>query len=469
MLQNRIRLEFLGAAGGVTGSSTLLSYTRANGDSTHLLIDCGLFQGDKNDRIKNREALSYDPSSVDAVIVTHAHLDHSGLLPRLGRRYPGHVYVTQGTADLLKIMLLDSAKLQEEDAEFANRTGYSNHRPAEPLYTVEDSKKILSQLTPMPYHKWFTVSPCIKFRFVRAGHIIGSSSIELKFEDGGERFTLGFSGDVGHHRSTTLEGPESLFDCDALVLESTYGDRLQSGSNPNSELAARINEVIDSNGTLIIPSFAVGRAQEVIYRIRQLEDQRLIKPIPVVLDSPMSEEATAIYLDHAEDFKKDVQTRISKSTFFPKRFEIVKSPQQSSETCVRKGPLVVISASGMLQGGRILHHLKSRLPSPKNTVLFVGYQAEGTKGKFLLGRPTELRIHHEPIPVRAKIETIPTLSGHADQSELIEWIRSAKTLPKKIILNHGNPSAMSALQQRLKLDLGIETLTMTRPQEISLA
>jgi metallo-beta-lactamase family protein len=470
-MKDRIQLHFYGAAGEVTGSASVLSFTNRKGQLTRVLVDCGLFQGAKTDRQKNREAVSYDPETLDAVVVTHAHLDHSGLLPKLGRQYAGHIYCTPGTQDLLKVMLLDAAKLQEEDAEFANRTGYSNHKPAEPLYTIEHAKKVLKQLKPIAMLDWFTLTPEIKFRFHRTGHIVGSAAIEFAFEESNERFTIGMSGDLGHDRHTTLRGPDPLFACDALVLESTYGDRPAVGTenNVDAHLTEIINRITEDSGVLVIPSFAVGRAQELIYRIRRLEDQKLIEPIPVILDSPMSEDATVIYLEHPEEFRRDSSLSLNRKNFFPKKFEIVKNPQQSYENCERRGPLIVISASGMLQGGRVLHHLKGRLNSSKNAVLFVGYQAEGTKGHFLQSKPSELRIHHIPIPVLASIETMHGLSGHADQDELVAWVARAEKRPKKVILNHGTTHAMKSLQARIQGELGIVVATVLAPGPVKLA
>lgn len=468
-MRERVQLHFYGAAGEVTGSACVLSFTNGKGELSRILIDCGLFQGAKTDRVKNREAIAYDPEHLDAVVITHAHLDHSGLLPRLGRQFPGHVYCTSGTYDLLKIMLADAAKLQEEDAEYANRTGYSHHKPAEPLYTQADAKKIIRQLKPVTNHQWVRLTPQIQFRFHRTGHIVGSAAIEFLIEEGGEKFTLGFSGDLGHDRHLTLRGPEPLFDCDALVLESTYGDRPADPKalQVDEELVRIIQEVVESNGVLVIPSFAVGRAQELIYRIRKLEDAQKIPAVPVVLDSPMSEDATVVYLEHPEDFKADSSVSLNRKNFFPKRFEVVKSTQQSYDTTERRGPLIVISASGMLQGGRVLHHLKSRLSSSKNKVLFVGYQAEGTKGRFLQSKPEEIRIHHVPVKVLAGIETIVGLSGHADQDELIAWVRSARQLPKKVILNHGALHALQSLQSRIQNELKIEALAVLKPGPVS--
>jgi metallo-beta-lactamase family protein len=467
MIQDRVQIQFYGAAGEVTGSAAVFSYTDSAGRSTRILVDCGMFQGAKTDRIKNRDSIAYSPETLDAVILTHAHLDHSGLLPRLGRSYAGHVYASEGSADLLKVMLMDAAKLQEEDAEYANRTGYSTHKPAEPLYETADAKKILQQIKPLPYLQWFRLNDHIQFQFHRTGHIVGSSAIELRIEDQGERFIVGFSGDLGHHRSATLEGPAPLFDCDWLVLESTYGDRPNGVTDVDAKLAQFITEVTVPGGVVVIPAFAVGRAQELIYRIRMLEETGRIKPVPVILDSPMSEDATVVYLEHEEDFKKGSEFKKNKKRFFPERFEIVKNHLQSTENCARRGPLIVISASGMLQGGRVLHHLKGRLPNPKNGVLFVGYQAEGTKGRFLSTRPTEIRIHHEPIAVNARIEMIPGLSGHADQNELIEWVKTAKKRPGKVILNHGHVHAIESLKSRMERELSIEVTAILKPGQIA--
>jgi metallo-beta-lactamase family protein len=449
------QLLFLGAAGEVTGSKCLL---RTHGRK--LLIDCGLFQGEKTSREKNWAPIAEELSGLDAVILTHAHLDHSGYLPRLVRSgYRGPVYCSGGTRDLLSVMLYDSAHLQEEDAEYANRSGYSHHRPAEPLYTVRDVQQTLPLLQTLAPGLWHTIVPGVEAELARAGHIVGSSTLRFRIKAHGSEQFLTFSGDVGHDRQKTIRGPDPLRPTDVLVLESTYGDREHAREDALDRLEEVLHRAHRQRGTVVIPSFAVGRAQELLFLIRILEDQGRITPVPVILDSPMSSEATQIYLEHPEDHPPHLSFEKKTRNFFPERFELIRSGVESAEIASRKGPLVIVSASGMLQGGRVLHHLKTRLPDPKNIVLFVGYQAEGTKGWFLKNHGKKegaLRIHHQPVPVRASIEAIESLSAHGDARDLIDWIRTSPKPPRDIVLNHGSPGARDALARRIQAELGIK-------------
>ncbi len=453
-------IRFFGAAGEVTGSKAILRAHRKS-----ILIDCGLFQGEKTSKQMNWTPMPEEVSSVDAVLITHAHLDHCGYLPRLVKGgYSGPVYCSPGTRDLMKIILLDSAHLQEEDAEYANRTGYSRHKPAEPLYTVRDAERALSLVKTMPMGVWQTVVPGVEVELTRAGHIIGSSVARFRIKAAGKDSLVTFSGDLGHGRQLTILAPDPLPDTDVLVLESTYGDRLHARDLPEDALERILNQIQRSGGVLVIPSFAVGRAQEVLHLIRVLEDRGRVKPVPVVLDSPMAEDATAIYLQHPEDHPPGLDFEKKARNFFPKRFEWVRSAQESRQLSDRKGPLVILSASGMLQGGRVLHHLRTRLVDSKNVVLFVGYQAEGTKGWFLKNRGKSegaLRIFHEPVPVNAQIESIESLSAHADQKDLLTWINSAAKKPNLIILNHGSGLSANALAGRIDRELGIRTHPLT--------
>jgi metallo-beta-lactamase family protein len=450
-----VELHFLGAAGEVTGSKCVMK--------THgkrILIDCGLFQGEKSSREKNWAPTDRELEGIDAVVLTHAHLDHSGYLPRLVRGgYRGRIFCSSGTRDLLSIMLYDSAHIQEEDAEYANRSGYSHHKPAEPLYTVRDVQQTIPLVEALPFHTWHTVVPGVEVELTRAGHIIGSSTLRFRIKAHGKEQFITFSGDVGHGRQQTIAGPDPLSPTDVLILEGTYGNR----EHPPEDTLTRMEEVLTrarkQGGVVVIPSFAVGRAQEVLFLIRLLEDQGRLEPMPVLLDSPMSTEATQIYLEHPEDHPPNLSFEKKARNFFPNRFELVRSSQESIEVTSRKGPMVLISASGMLQGGRVLHHLKTRLPDPRNVVLFVGYQSEGTKGWFLKNhgkKEGSLRIHHEPVPVRASIEAIESLSAHGDARDLLTWIKSGARLPREIILNHGTPEATEAFSRKIRGELGIK-------------
>ncbi len=455
----RVGVEFFGGSGEVTGSRAVLS-----AHQKRILVDCGLFQGEKSSREKNWAAIPEALIGLDAILITHAHLDHCGFLPRmLSAGFKGPVYCSPGTRDLMRVILLDSAHLQEEDAEYANRTGYSHHKPARPLYTVEDVQKILRQVRTLPMGGWQTVVPGVEVQLTRAGHIIGSSCARFRIKAEKHDICITFSGDLGHGRQETIEAPDPLPETDILVLESTYGDRIHDAQNPLDALEAHIREVHRQQSALVIPSFAVGRAQEVLFLIRMLEDQGRIPQIPVILDSPMAEDATAIYLAHPEDHPPNISFQRKQRNFFPHHFEWSRSTQESIELTKRRGPLIILSASGMLQGGRILHHLKTRLPDPKNTVLFVGYQAEGTKGWFLKNfgkKEGTLRIHHEPCPVLAKIDSIESLSAHADSNDLVAWVGNSLKKPEQIILNHGQPAATRALARKIRDELGINAVPL---------
>ncbi len=457
--ENGISLEFFGGAGEVTGSKAVLSAHRKR-----ILVDCGLFQGEKTSREKNWAPIPEALTGLDAILITHAHLDHCGSLPRmLSVGFKGPVYCTPGTRDLMRIILLDSAHLQEEDSEYANRTGYSNHKPAKPLYTVKDAQQILRQVRTLAIGGWQTVVPGVEVQFTRAGHIIGSSVARFRIKGEKRDFHLTFSGDLGHGRQETIAPPDPLPDTECLVLESTYGDRVHEKQSALALLQENIQQISKNESTLVIPSFAVGRAQEVLFLIRMLEDQGRIPRVPVILDSPMAEDATAVYLSHPEDHPPNLGFERKQRNFFPRHFEWTRTAQESVELAKRKGPLVILSASGMLQGGRILHHLKTRLPNPENIVLFVGYQAEGTKGWFLKNhgkKEGSLRIHHEPVPVNAQIESIESLSAHADANDLVSWIRSSHKKPDQIILNHGQPDATQALAEKIKKELRIKVIPL---------
>ena len=446
-----IQLEFLGAAGGVTGSRTLI-----RADEKKFLVDCGLFQGPKAVREQNRQPLLPDGTNVDGVILTHGHLDHSGYLPRFHREgFRGPIYCSEGTADLLPLMLRDAAHLEEETARYANKTSYSNHRPALPLCTSSDVEKVLPLIKPCKRNEWLPLSENLSIRFLGAGHIIGASMVQCSItQDNGSRI-LTFSGDLGHDRCITLRGPEYLTECDALVLESTYGDRLHPRTDTLEEFSTIAKRTFARGGTLVIPAFAIGRAQEILYIIRRCEDMKLIPEVPTVLDSPMSNEATRIFFNNPEDHRDQSFFNVEspEEHFLPKQFTTSVTSDDSLMACMQDGPRIIISAAGMLNGGRILHHLKARLPNPNNTVLFCGYQAVGTKGRYLqdnAGSIESLRIHHEEIPVEAEIATISSLSAHADWADIQNWLKHMSKPPFHIILNHGDPEAMLALSGHIK-------------------
>ncbi|MBS1983235.1 MAG: MBL fold metallo-hydrolase [Bdellovibrionales bacterium] len=455
-----IQIEFLGAAGNVTGSRTLIRF-----EGKRYLVDCGLFQGSKELRARNWEPFVKDAASLEAAILTHAHLDHSGYLPRLKREgFKGKVFATHGTTDLANVLLRDAAKLQEEDAEYANRTGHSRHKPAFPLFTVKDAEAVLAQFAPQLRDEWLRIDRNLGLRFIRAGHIVGASFVQLSFGMGNESRLVTFSGDIGHSRSKVLRGPDDLAETDVLILESTYGNRKHpTDKEASADLADIASRTFARGGVLVIPAFAVGRAQELIYLLRMLEDEGRIPSVPVILDSPMSVTATEIFLRHTEDHI--YPAAFDERSFYPKQFRATQSQDESFGACMMDGPAVVISASGMLSGGRVLHHLKKRLPDEKNTVLFVGYQAEGSKGRFLLEQGKKvgsIRIHHQEVAVEAEIASIEGLSAHADADEMIAWLSHFKRPPMKVFLNHGVAESAKALEAKIRTHCGWDATALEK-------
>jgi metallo-beta-lactamase family protein len=455
-----LKLQFLGAAQTVTGSKTLISFS-----DKKFLVDCGLFQGPKEKRILNWEPFAH-AKDISGVILTHAHIDHSGYIPKLVKEgFRGPIYCSQGTEDLCKIMLCDAGHLQEEDARFANRSGYSNHKPALPLFDEADAVESLKYFKAVERDVWHELIPGVSFRLLRSGHIIGSSFIQFSVETSNGSRIVTFSGDLGNGRLQTLKPPVSILESDYLILEGTYGDRVQSKTDPGPQLAEIINRVYSRGGVLVIPAFSVGRSQEILYLIRKLEDAGKIPKHPVYLDSPMANHATDIYLNHPEDHQLvlrngELESPICTSSYFP-----VKSADESMLLCMKNGPMIVISAAGMLTGGRILHHLKHRISDSKNAVLFVGYQAEGTKGQLLQKGLADIRIHHETFSVEAEICTIDSLSAHADVDDIIAWLKGFKRPPKKILLNHGEPLALESLKNRIESELKFN-VTIPKSNEV---
>ena len=450
------QLTFLGANGTVTGSRFLL-----DAEKIKLLIDCGLFQGLKQDRLKNWEPFPIPPVEIDRVLLTHAHLDHSGYLPRFTKQgFTGKVHCTWSTFDLCKIMLRDSGHLQEEDAYWANKNKFSKHEPALPLYTVEDAENSLKYFDPVFYGQDLFVTDSLRVEFRDAGHILGSSFVDIKNTSNKRVRKILFSGDLGRPSRPILRDPVQIFEVDYLVLESTYGDRLHDPKPPEEELARVINESVKRGGSLVIPSFAVGRTQELLFCIRELEEQGKIPSLPVFVDSPMAIDTTMIFEKRKGDYNLEAKVLEleGKNILKTRQIKFCRSTEESKQLDEQKIPGIIISASGMVEGGRILHHLAHRLPHPQNTVLFIGFQAAGTRGRTIVeGKPT-VKIHGQQIPIRAKIENISGFSAHADYNEILAWLMGFNRPPLKTFIVHGEPEAAEALAEKIKNRFGWDVI-----------
>ena len=445
---DRATLRFLGAAGTVTGSKHLI---RAGDEQ--VLLDCGLFQGLKELRLRNWRTLPVDARALSAVVLSHAHVDHCGALPLLVKQgFKGPVYCTPGTADLLSIMLLDAAKLQEEEAEFANRHGYSKHHPALPLYTVEDAVRVLKRVAPRRRETEFGVARGITARFRHAGHILGAATVQLDLAVPSPCRVV-YSGDLGRWDRPILCDPELVEDADVVIVESTYGDRVHA-PDPMTGLARIVNETAERGGVLIVPAFAVGRTQELIWTIRELEDAKRIPVLPVYVDSPMASNVTQIYSSHPEDH--DVQMKVlvdAGRALASNDFRLVRSVPDSRELLGRKGSMIVIAGSGMATGGRVLHHLRKHLPDERATVLVSGYQAAGTRGRKRLEGAQTRRMFGEDVPGRCHVEALDGFSARADRNDLLRWLRGFARPPKALHVVHGEPDAARSLAELVRTEL----------------
>lgn len=442
-------LTFLGAAGTVTGSRHLLDV-----DGTRILVDCGLYQGPHELEERNHQPFGVPPSSIDVVILTHAHIDHTGYLPRLIRDgFDGRVLATRATADLLEILLPDSGGLQEEEARYRNR----HRRPGEPevdaLYSAKEGARAARRAQGCPYRERVEVVPGIEIVFRRAGHILGSATVELRTASG---FEIAFSGDLGRRGTPILPDPSPPPATDYLVVESTYGDREHDETPVPDQLERIVRETAESRGALLIPAFAVGRTQELVYTLHRLEREGRTPVVPIIVDSPMAIDATRVYRDHPEDFEEEVRRELARGErpLTSGNFRLTRTVQESKAINRMKGPLIIVSASGMLSGGRILHHLKHRLPRPETTLLFAGFQAEGTRGRKILDGAERVRIFGESVPVRARVETIHGLSAHADASELMDWVKAAPKPPKRVFVVHGEPTPAETFASKIRKELG---------------
>ncbi|MBR8335237.1 MBL fold metallo-hydrolase [Burkholderia ambifaria] len=433
-----MKLTFLGATETVTGSKYLVEH-----GSRRVLVDCGLFQGTKNLRLRNWQPMPLAPDTLDAIVLTHAHLDHSGYLPVLVREgYRGPVYCTAATAELCDIMLRDSARLQEEEADFANRHDYSKHRPAQPLYTLDDAQRALHLLKPVAYDECTALGGGgLSFRMLPAGHILGAASVVMHWD----HKVLAFSGDLGRYHDPIMQPPRPPAHADYVVVESTYGDRLHPASDPENELAAMFDKTFARGGVVVIPCFTVGRTQEILYYIARLKASGRMAHVPVFLDSPMATNATEIYRHHILEHRLTV----SEANTLGHAATMVRSVDQSKAIAEHHGPMVIIAGSGMATGGRVLHHLSRYAPDARNTIALVGYQATGTRGAALAAHEPTLKIHGEYVRLRAQVESITALSAHADYEEILTWLGTMQCAPVRTFITHGEPAAADALRRRI--------------------
>jgi len=443
-------VQFLGAAGTVTGSKHLVSL-----NGRRVLLDCGLFQGLKELRLRNWSPPPFAPRELDALILSHVHIDHSGYLPVVVRDgFRGPIYCTPATKDLLAPMLRDAAHLQEEEADGANRWGYSKHKPALPLYTIADAEAVLDHLMERGYGQPFSAVDGIDVTFRRAGHIMGSATIEVALA-GPRALRLAFSGDLGRWDRPILRDPDLTPQADTLLLESTYGGRTHP-TNSREGLARVVRQAAERGGALVVPAFALGRTQEIVWLLRELETEGRIPVLPVYVDSPMAIDVTEIYAAHREEYDMDMDRLVAqgRSPLRSQQIRFTRTADESKKLNDLKGPIIIISASGMATGGRVLHHLKLRAPDPRTTILLPGFQSVGTRGRALQDGARELRIHGQMVDVRARVETLDGLSAHADQGELIRWCRGFTSPPKRVHLVHGEPDQAQILAGALQEQLG---------------
>lgn len=428
-----MRIDFLGATSTVTGSKYLLTHA-----GRRLLVDCGLFQGLKQLRLRNWDTLPFDAASIDAVLLTHAHMDHSGFVPRLIRQgFQGPVYASQATRELCELLLPDSGRLQEEDADFLNRHGQSKHKPALPLYTEQEARTALKHFQELPFGRECAPWEGWSWRLSRAGHILGAASVRI----GWAQSSLLFSGDLGRSDDLLMRPPEAAEPADYVVVESTYGDRLHRVTDPLADLAGVVNRTAARGGVVVVPAFAVGRAQTLLHALHELKQARRIPDMPVYLNSPMAADATRLYQHHADEHRLSAEqcAAMQHDTI------IVNTVEESRRLNDLRYPSVIVSASGMATGGRVLHHLKAYAPDARNTILFTGFQATGTRGATLLGGADAVKIHGAYIPVRAEVANLDSLSAHADREQLLAWLGTQQA-PRRVFVTHGDPAAADALR-----------------------
>ncbi|AIZ64196.1 hypothetical protein PK28_11795 [Hymenobacter sp. DG25B] len=444
-----VSITFLGAAQTVTGSKYVLTFSHGPLQQ-QLMVDCGLFQGLKELRLRNWDVLPISPAQLDTVVLTHAHIDHSGYLPRLVKEgFRGRILCTEATRDLLEIMLLDSAKLQEEEAAFANAKGYSKHHPALPLYTTEDVLQVLPLVVGCPYNTPVQAINQVSVIFRDAGHILGSAMVEMLVQGEQQEKKLVFSGDLGRYDNPVMYDPTAITQADVLLVESTYGDRNNRVPDPEAELAAAVNQALGRGGVLVIAAFAVGRTQTMLYYLKRLRQQNRVPRVPVYVDSPMGIRVSGLYPRHPG------QHRLGHGNIFDfdgLRF-VSDVPESKSLNLLEQGA-IIISASGMCTGGRIVHHLHHRLPRPQDTVLLIGFQADGTRGRRLLEGEPQIKMYGDMVPVLCHVEQLNGFSAHADRDELLRWLGNFEQAPKRTFIVHGEPLSSAALAQAVQDQLG---------------
>ena len=453
---NRVSLSFYGAAGTVTGSRYLLDTS-----DRRILIDCGLFQGYKQLRLRNWAPLPFDPQRIDAVILTHAHIDHSGFLPVLtSQGFRGPIYCSQATFELCKILLPDSAHLQEDDARFANRHRISKHKPALPLYTQSDALACLQQFSTVPVDRRTELDASTAFTLERAGHLLGARFVRVESRG----LSVTFTGDLGRPNDPILKAPDAPSATDYLVCESTYGDRAHPSIEPETELLRCLSPALAREAVVVVPAFAIGRAQSLLLHLARLKYKGELPDIPVFLDSPMAIDASGLY----RRFMQEHRLSASDYDLMRQAATFINTAEQSKSLDQRKGPMIIVSASGMATGGRVIHHLKTFVGDERNLILLTGFQAPGTRGGSLASGTSSLRIHGEDFPVRAEVRQLQAASSHADADEILAWMRQLTKPPHQTFITHGEPGASDALRQRVERQLGWSTLIPEYRQTVEL-